>query len=145
MVNPTWQINKQFFWQEIGTFTSSAAAGIAFDEPGRQILVVGDNNISKFDINTLKLTEYLKETVGTQTGYSGEAIYNPDKQETYFYNLADIGKPVLSSPLFRIRICPPVSFLLNSPIRCTIMLTFSIRQVNRSIFSAGMATISIQT
>lgn len=91
VVNPTWQINKQFFWQEIGTFTSSAAAGIAFDEPGRQILVVGDNNISKFDINTLKLTEYLKETVGTQTGYSGEAIYNPDKQETYFYNLADIG------------------------------------------------------
>mgnify|MGYP007112485833 CR=1 FL=1 len=63
MVNPTWQINKQFFWQEIGTFTSSAAAGIAFDEPDRQILVVGDNNISKFDINTLKLTEYLKETV----------------------------------------------------------------------------------
>lgn len=91
VVNPTWQINKQFFWQEIGTFTSSAAAGIAFDEPDRQILVVGDNNISKFDINTLKLTEYLKETVGTQTGYSGEAIYNPDKQETYFYNLADIG------------------------------------------------------
>lgn len=98
VVNPTWQINKQFFWQEIGTFTSSAAAGIAFDEPDRQILVIGDNNISKFDINTLKLTEYPKETVGTQTGYSGEAIYNPDKQETYFYNLADIGGQ--TSPFF---------------------------------------------
>lgn len=91
VVNPTWQINKQFFWQKIKTFNSSPSAGIDFDESRRQILLIGDNNIKKFDIDTLKLTEYQKETVGVQMmGYSGEAIYNPNKQETYFYNLADI-------------------------------------------------------
>ncbi|MCC8171495.1 MAG: hypothetical protein LIP00_06855 [Parabacteroides sp.] len=88
--NPEWVINKQFYWETAGTFTSSAAAGVTFDPLTQQILVTGDTGIRRFDMNTLRLTEPdLYKCQGLQ-GYSGEAVRNPAKKETYFYNLADV-------------------------------------------------------
>lgn len=89
--NPEWVINKRFYWETAGTFTSSAAAGVTFDPLTQQILVVGDTGIRRFDTNTLRLTDTAASKYPRQPGHSGEAVRNPAKKETYFYNLADEG------------------------------------------------------
>lgn len=88
--NPEWVINKQFYWETAGTFTSSAAAGVTFDPLSQHILVIGDTGIRRFDMNTLRLADPDINECRGQHGYSGEAVRNPAKKETYFYNLADV-------------------------------------------------------
>ncbi len=88
--NPEWVINKRFYWETAGTFTSSAAAGVTFDPLTQQILVTGDTGMRRFDMNTLRLTDTAASQYPCQPGYSGEAVRNAAKKETYFYNLADV-------------------------------------------------------
>ena len=88
--NPIWAINKQYYWEKIGSFESSPAAGITFDSTRQQIIIIGDNRIQNFNPDTRQSSDTTQNTCDAQTGYSGEAIYNPVKDETYFYNLADL-------------------------------------------------------
>lgn len=90
VVHPTWLINKRYYWEKVFSFSSEKAAGIAYDSLNNQLLVVENKDLKKLNLTDFTFSQDSLNIAYMPNAYSGEAIYNPEKEEVYFYNLADV-------------------------------------------------------
>lgn len=111
VTNPTWLINKAYYWQHRFTYQSHTVSGINFDEANNKILCFNADSITFFDVatNTTSVNKYKNAMpVDIQLGTS---FINQNNGELYVYevNNLPIGQTTIAALNTATNVWTPVS------------------------------------
>lgn len=100
VTSPHWLAHDHYYWKKICEFKADKAAGVTYDSNRDRIAIINRDSLFFVCIDRGVCT-IRKEPVfpsSLPVGYSGEAVYDPERDFFYFYNLID--KAGVASPFF---------------------------------------------
>jgi DNA-binding SARP family transcriptional activator len=88
--NPYWFASKFQHWEKRYSFRGDYNAGVTFDPDTREIVVINQSSIQKFNTRNDQFRSQAANTAGNLSCYSGEAVYDTANKSFILYNLADV-------------------------------------------------------